>query len=261
MTENDVGQIDGGEAMESEFDVVAVWTADAVAELGSDHALPAACRGSGSPAALDWLGEAMGLRPGERLVDSGAGMGGPAAYAADRFGVRPVLTEPMIGACGAARRLFAHPVVAGGGEGLPFATGSVPAAWSLGVLCTTVDEGALLSELHRVLEPGGSLGLLVFVRVVDSLPEQPEDNDFPTPTGLEGALGRTGFRILGRTDVGDLASTPPGWEERVGRVEEVVARHHRDDPHWIEARRNEEIIGRLLAAGHVVGRLVHARRA
>ena len=40
------------EPMVEEFDTVASWTADAVQELGQDHALPAACRGSGSPAAL-----------------------------------------------------------------------------------------------------------------------------------------------------------------------------------------------------------------
>ena len=92
------------EAMADEFDTVAWWTASAVAELGEDHALPAACRGSGSPAALDWLATSMGLREGLRLLDSGAGVGGPAEHAARSYGVRPTLAEPMEGACRAARR-------------------------------------------------------------------------------------------------------------------------------------------------------------
>ena len=43
------------DAMEAEFDLVAEWTRQAVRRLGEDHALPAACQGSASPAALDWL--------------------------------------------------------------------------------------------------------------------------------------------------------------------------------------------------------------
>jgi hypothetical protein len=40
--------------MVAEFDDVAGWTADAVEQLGRRHAIPAACRGSASPAALAW---------------------------------------------------------------------------------------------------------------------------------------------------------------------------------------------------------------
>ncbi|MEU7828504.1 MULTISPECIES: hypothetical protein [unclassified Nonomuraea] len=82
-------------AMVAEFDDVAGWTADAVELLGKRHAVPAACRGSASPAALAWLAEACELAPGMRLLDVGAGVGGPAAWAAERFGVRPILIEPM----------------------------------------------------------------------------------------------------------------------------------------------------------------------
>lgn len=80
-------------AMVAEFDDVAGWTADAVEELGLRYAIPAACRGSASPAALAWLAEACELTAGTRLLDVGAGAGGPAAWAAERFGVRPVLLE------------------------------------------------------------------------------------------------------------------------------------------------------------------------
>ena len=52
------------DAMEAEFDLVAEWTRQAVRELGDDHALPAACQGSASPVALDWLAAACGLERG-----------------------------------------------------------------------------------------------------------------------------------------------------------------------------------------------------
>lgn len=154
----------GSDAMEVEFDDVSRWTLDVVERLGPDHAVAAACRGSASPAALDWLGSACGLVAGDTLLDVGGGMGGPAAYAAAEFGVRPLVVEPMRGACATAATLFpGMAVVRAAGESLPLRSGSVPVAWCLGVLCTVADQAALLAELRRVLEPGGVLGLLVLV--------------------------------------------------------------------------------------------------
>src|SRR6185369_15439861 len=81
------------EAMDAEFDTVAEWTAQVAVELGTDYHIPAACRGSGSPRALDWLIDRMDLAAGQVLLDSGAGVGGPAAYAAQQNSVRPFLVE------------------------------------------------------------------------------------------------------------------------------------------------------------------------
>ena len=145
-------------AMVAEFDDVAGWTADAVRRLGDRHAIPAACRGSASPTALAWLAEACELSVGMRLLDVGAGVGGPAAWAAERFGVSPILLEPMPAACRAASTLFGLPVVLADGQKIPLRTASVDVAWCLGVLCTVEDKAGLLSEMHRVLVPGGSLG-------------------------------------------------------------------------------------------------------
>src|SRR5690242_867147 len=150
-------------AMVAEFDDVAGWTADAVERLGERYAIPAACRGSANPAALAWLAEACELRAGSVLLDVGAGAGGPAAWAAGRFGVRPILLEPMPTACRAAARLFGLPVVSADGCRIPLRTGSVDAAWCLGVLDTVRDKVAVLREIHRVLPPGASLGLLVVI--------------------------------------------------------------------------------------------------
>ena len=60
------------DAMEAEFDLVAEWMRQAVRELGDDHALPAACQGSASPVALDWLAAACGLDAGTRLAGMAA---------------------------------------------------------------------------------------------------------------------------------------------------------------------------------------------
>jgi hypothetical protein len=50
--------------MAAEFDTVAEWTAEVAADLGAAYHIPAGCRGSGSPAALDWLVGNLDLAPG-----------------------------------------------------------------------------------------------------------------------------------------------------------------------------------------------------
>lgn len=246
------------DAMVDEFDTFATWTADAVAELGPDHALPAACRGSGSPAALDWLAARLGLVRGTRLLDSGAGVGGPAEHATRELGVDATLVEPMEGACRAAVRLFGRPVVVGDGAALPFADGSFDAAWSLGVLCTVDDKARHLAELARVVGPG-PVGLLVFVRTVDRLDDQPEGNSFPSRLELDDDLRRAGLHVVAETGVDDLPGAPDTWQRAVAEVEEVIERDHGDEDGYAVASRQSAHVGRLLSEGLVVGRLLVCR--
>lgn len=244
------------EAMADEFDTMAAWTAEAVTELGQDHAVPAACRGSGSPAALEWLAARLRLRPGMRLLDCGAGVGGPAELAAQRFGVAPVLAEPMISACRASARLFGHPVVAAGGEHLPFASGVFDAVWSLGVLCTVEGQAALLAELRRVAGPAALVGMLVFLRTVPQLPEQPEGNHFLTAAELESMLAAAGLAVIERAELADFPAAEPDWQAAADRVEAVIERRHSSDHRWQSAQHQEQIIGGLISDGLVAGRLL-----
>jgi SAM-dependent methyltransferase len=249
------------EAMVDEFDTVARWTALAVEELGEDHALPAACRGSGSPDALRWLANALDLSPGASLLDVGAGLGGPAEAAARAYDVRPVLVEPMVGACLAARRLFAWPTAAADGSALPFADGSFDAVWSLGVLCTLEDKLAVLREIVRVLVPGGVVGLLVYLRTVESLPEQPDGNHFPTEEELDGLVADAGLEVVDSAMLADFASASPEWKAAESRVEDVVERDHAHDERWQRAQDQQDTIVGLIEDGLVTGRLIVCRAA
>jgi SAM-dependent methyltransferase len=242
--------------MADEFDTMAAWTADAVGELGQSHAIPAACRGSGSPAALEWLAGKLRLRPGMRLLDCGAGVGGPAELAAQRFAVAPVLAEPMIHACRASARLFGRPVVVAGGEALPFRTGVFDAVWSLGVLCTVADQAALLAELRRVARPAALVGMLVFLRTVPRLPEQPEGNHFRTAEELEGLLAATGLGVVEQAELADFPAAEPDWQAAADRVDALIEHKHGKDDRWQTARNQEQIIGQLLSDGLVAGRLL-----
>jgi ubiquinone/menaquinone biosynthesis C-methylase UbiE len=243
-------------AMAAEFGDFADWTADAVEQLGAGHAIPAACRGSSSPAALAWLAEACELAPGDTLLDVGAGVGGPAAWAAERFGVRPILVEPMLSACRAADRLFGLPVVTADGGRLPLRSGTADVGWCLGVLCTVEDKTALLGELHRVLKPGASLGLLVVVSRTQRQLPAPDGNHFPTQCELDGLLAVAGFEVL--EQIACPGAAPLSWSRRVEQVAAAVAAKHQTDEAYALAARQTECLDRLLTAGQVSLELIHA---
>ena len=240
------------EAMEAEFGTVAGWTEDAVRALGPEHAVPAGCRGSGSEGALRWLADRLALAAGSRVLDDGAGVGGPAGWLAAERGVRAVCAEPMHAAARAAHRLFGLPSVAAVAQRLPFADAAFDAAWCLGVLCTTSDKAGALAELRRVLRDGGRLGLLVFVADRPLPPPLPEGNHFPTAEEVRQLLEAAGFR-LGETATADLGDSPPEWSERADTVDAEVARRHGDDPRWQEAQEQSRRVGRLLADGALRG--------
>jgi SAM-dependent methyltransferase len=236
------------EAMEAEFGTVAGWTEEAVRALGPEYAVPAGCRGSGSEGALRWLADRLGLTAGSRVLDDGAGVGGPAGWLAADRGVRAVCAEPMHEAARAAHRLFGLPSVTALAQRLPFADAAFDAAWCLGVLCTTSDKTGALTELRRVLADGGRVGLLVFVADRPLPPPLPEGNDFPAEEELRELLGAAGLR-LGETATADLGDSPPEWSERADAVDAEVSRRHGDDPRWQQAQEQSGRVGRLLADG------------
>jgi SAM-dependent methyltransferase len=237
-------------AMEAEFDTVAGWTEEAVRALGPEYAIPAGCRGTGSEGALRWLADRLDLAPGTRLLDSGAGVGGPAGWLAAERGLAPVCAEPMAAAVRASRRLFGLRSVVALGQDLPFAGGAFDAAWCLGVLCTTSDKSSALAELRRVLRPGGRLGLLVFVADGPLTPPLPEGNEFPSETELLGLLTAAGFELR-ETSEADLGDSPDEWTERADAVDAEVARRHGEDPAFQQAQENAKRVGRLLSAGEL----------
>jgi SAM-dependent methyltransferase len=249
------------EAMDAEFETVAEWTAQVAADLGPDYHVPAGCRGSGSPAALDWLMDQMGLEPGARFLDCGAGVGGPAAYASRSRSVLPVLVEPQAGACRAAKKLFGYPVVCADGSALPMENSSFDAAWSLGVLCTTPDQLALLEELRRIVRPGGSIGLLAFVAQRDIPRNHLEGNHFPTSSGLIELVQRSSLHIEQWLGTAELPAIPETWNERVETVTKALIERHGHKRAWRLAERQSSRIAQLLDEETVTGELLLLRRA
>lgn len=249
------------ETMQAEFDTVAEWTAQVAADLGPEYHVPAGCRGSGSPAALDWLAERMEIPSGAAFLDCGAGVGGPAAYAAQSRNLRPVLVEPEAGACRAAQRLFGYPVVQAVGSKLPLAEASCDAAWSLGVLCTTPDQLALLTELHRTVRRGGRIGLLAFVARGEVPSDELEGNHFPTPERLLQLVEESALHVEHWLRTAELPALPEEWNERMDAVTDELTRRHGHTDAWQLAERQSSRIGRLLEDGTLTGELLVLRHA
>lgn len=116
------------------------------------------------PAALDrWLVELLGLGPGSVVVDLGAGTGKFTPLLA-RTGAQVIAVEPVDAMRG--QLVAAMPGVralAGRAEAIP-----LPAASADAVVCAQAfhwfANAAALAEIHRVVRPGGRLGLVWNVR-------------------------------------------------------------------------------------------------
>ena len=244
--------------MEDEFDVLAGWTQEAIRRLGADHALPAACRGTSSPGMLAWLSEACALSSGSVLLDVGGGMGGPAAYAAEHFGVHPIVADPMPKACRAARDLFGIDSLVASGDRLPVQDAVADAVWCLGVLCTTTRKADTLAELRRVVRPGGSLGLMVLTSDQPQPRGAPKGNAFPRHDELTVLLSDAGFDLVEELDATTIGEAPRTWTEPLRRVNDLIRDNHGDDPRMAVVDDQETRMAGLFDAGLVESWLLHA---
>jgi len=165
------------------------------------------------------LGERLALGPGDRLLDLGSGIGGPARYFADRFGCRVTgvdLTPTFVEAardlterCGLADRVAFELASV---TALPFPAATFDAATMIHVGMNLPDKAAMAREAARVLKPGGRF------LIYDAMRTGPGDLAFPvpwstraetsflaTPGDYRAALERAGFRIEAEHDRRALA--------------------------------------------------------
>jgi SAM-dependent methyltransferase len=232
---------------ESEFGTVAGWTAEALLELDGQSRIIGACRGSGSPAALAWLAESTGVRGGTTLLDVGAGLGGPLAWARDHYDVRAFAAEPMELAVTGSARLFGLDALVARADALPFDSASAQVVWCLAALDTMEQPLDALREARRVLTDEGRLGVLAYVAdgPIDD-EDVPEGNHFPTAPELDDLLGRAGFAVVDKVEGSTLPDAPVEWTETQAALDRTIRDRHGDDPRWSVAKDQEQQFADLL---------------
>jgi SAM-dependent methyltransferase len=241
--------------MHTEFGTFAGWTREAAESLGERYAVPAACRGSGTPAALQWMLERLRVGPGEVLLDVGAGLGGPAAVAVAGRAVRAVCLEPEPEACLAASSMLGLAAARATADRIPLCDNAADAIWSLGTLCTTNDKARWLQEWRRVLRPRGALALLVLVSTSEPFSVD-TGNAFPSEEELERLLRVAGFSVSDRCWTDSLPPAEDDWQELERAVDEEIERRHGHDPRLRRVREQEARLGRLLDEDRIRGLLV-----
>ena len=115
----------------------------------------------------------LGLRPGDKFLDAGAGFGrhafeaarqGATVFALDYASDEVVMTRNTFGAMLEAKEITDTAyggVLRGDATKLPFEDNTFDCVVTSEVLEDIQDDVSVLPELHRVLKPGGSLGVTV----------------------------------------------------------------------------------------------------
>ena len=116
--------------------------------------------------ATEEIAARLALKPGERVLDIGSGIGGPARWFAAKFAVDVTGVDLTPEFCAAARALNAAcgmadrvTIIEGSALALPVPDGAFDAAYSQNVIMNIADKRQFYREACRALRPGGRLAL------------------------------------------------------------------------------------------------------
>jgi cyclopropane fatty-acyl-phospholipid synthase-like methyltransferase len=155
------------------------------------------------------------LRPGERVLDIGSGIGGPARWIAAKFAVRVTGVDLTPEFCAAAEALNAATgladrvtIIPGSALALPVPDGAFDAAYSQNVIMNIADKRLFYREAFRALRPGGRVALSNLCAGPNGEPYFPvpwattRDTSFlATPEEMRADLVAVGFEIADFRDI------------------------------------------------------------
>jgi cyclopropane fatty-acyl-phospholipid synthase-like methyltransferase len=170
----------------------------------------------------------LALLPGQRLLDIGSGIGGPARWFAAKYGVEVTGVDLTPEFCAAAEALNAATgladrvrIIEGSALALPVPDAAFDAAYSQNVVMNVADKAQFYHEAFRALKPGGRLALSNLCAGPAGEPYFPApwattgDTSFlETPEAMKAGLAAAGFEIVEFRDI------TPGLVEALRRLRE-----------------------------------------
>ena len=198
-------------------------TPDALAPLDHMHA-------RGLQATRE-LAELLDPRPGDAILDIGAGIGGPARWIAARFGCHVTGVELKPEYCAAAAALNAATglsgrvrVVEGNALALPLPDGAFDRAYSHNVVMCVADKAGFWREALRVLRSGGALAVVGYAAGPLGPPHHPcpwsveaSGTFLSTPEQTRDEVRAAGFEVASLRDT--TAAVLPALRENRRRLE------------------------------------------
>jgi len=195
------------------------------------------------------LARRLGLAGGERVLDVGSGIGGPARRLASLVAVDVVgidLTPAYVDLANALSRLVGLEArvrfQAADALALPFPGASFDVAWTQHVQMNIADKDRFFAELLRVLVPGGRLALYDILQgpggeVAYPMPwaSDPSMSHLATPAAFRAAMERAGFVV-------------ESWEDVTATCRDWAARRYTTPP-----APNAATVARLLGARNAAG--------
>ena len=166
-------------------------------------------------AATQEIAAQLALRPGERILDIGSGIGGPARWFAAKFAVQVTGVDLTPEFCAAAEALNAATgltdcvtILNGSALALPVPDGAFDAAYSQNVIMNIADKQLFYREAFRALRPGGRLALSNLCAGPAGEPYFPvpwattrETSFLATPESMRADLVAAGFEIADFRDI------------------------------------------------------------
>lgn len=170
----------------------------------------------GFPATIE-MADALPIEAGQRLVDIGCGLGGPARYLAQRFGCIVDgldITAPFVEAGNQLTALVgmqdAVKIEHGDGQKLPYADKTFDGGYTQHVTMNVPDRSVFFDEACRVLKPGAFFALTEHGLGELGDPHHPlpwsEDGSgayLMRPADTVAALKQSGFSDIHVTDTGE----------------------------------------------------------